>query len=119
MYIKILLPLFISSLFMMSVFNDFALAGNSGRPNCNGLPSHGELTQALQDSVAASGGPSNGGFDTNMWATIVNRDGVVCAVTFSGNSRGDQFLISRVVSAQKAHTANGLSLDGLALSTAN
>jgi hypothetical protein len=54
-----------------------------------------------------------------MWATIVDRDGTVCAVTFSGKDRGDQFPGSRVISAQKANTANALSLNGFALSTAN
>src|SRR5262245_17612377 len=54
-----------------------------------------------------------------MWATIVDRDGVVGAVAFSGNNRGDQWPGSRVISAQKANTANAFSLDGLALSTAN
>jgi uncharacterized protein GlcG (DUF336 family) len=53
-----------------------------------------------------------------MWATVVNRDGQVCAVAFSGDDRGDQWPASRVISAQKANTANSLSLDGLAISTA-
>ena len=54
-----------------------------------------------------------------MWATVVNRDGVVCAVAFTGNNRGDQWPGSRVISAQKANTANAFSLPRLALSTAN
>jgi uncharacterized protein GlcG (DUF336 family) len=54
-----------------------------------------------------------------MWATIVDRDGIVCAVAFSGNDRGNQWPGSRVISAQKANTANAFSLPGLALSTAN
>ena len=45
----------------------------------------------------------------DMWATVVNRDGVVCAVTFSGDDRGDQWPGSRVISAQKANTANAFS----------
>jgi len=44
---------------------------------------------------------------------------VVCAVAFSGADRGSQWPGSRVISAQKANTANAFSLDGLALSTAN
>jgi len=97
---------------------------NDGRAHinrlCRGLPSHGELTQALRDSVApTSDVDTNGGFDLNMWATVVNRDGVVCAVTFSGVNRGSQWPGSRVISAQKANTANAFSLDDLALSTAN
>ena len=81
-----------------------------------GLPSRSQLRKALIASVNTDGG--NGGFGLNMWATIVDRDGVVCAVCFSGNDRGDQWPGSRVISAQKANTANALSLPKLALSTA-
>ncbi len=86
--------------------------------HCEGLPSHAELKAAL---AAAVGSPpsGNGGFNLHMWATIVDRDGIVCAVAFSGNDRGDQWPGSRVISAQKANTANAFSLPGLALSTAN
>ncbi len=83
--------------------------------NCDGLPSYTDLKSALDAAVATE----SSGLDLNMWATTVNRDGVVCAVAFSGATRGDQWPASRVISAQKANTANGLSLDGLALSTAN
>ena len=54
-----------------------------------------------------------------MWGTIVNRDGIVCAVAFTGKDRGDEWPGSRVISAQKANTANAFSLPKLALSTAN
>jgi uncharacterized protein GlcG (DUF336 family) len=80
-----------------------------------GLPTHSELHKALKSVV----GTQNGGFELNMWATVVDRDGVVKAVVFSGNDRGDQWPGSRVISAQKANTANAFSLPGLALSTAN
>lgn len=83
--------------------------------SCRGLPSHAALRGAL---VAAQSQP-NGGFALHMWGTVVNRDGVVCAVAFTGDSRGDQWPGSRVISAQKANTANAFSLPGLALSTAN
>ncbi len=82
----------------------------------NGLPTHAQLQQALKNVVAAGG---SGGFALNMWATVVNRDGEVVAVAFSGNDRGDQWPGSRVISAQKANTANAFSLPGLSLSTAN
>lgn len=80
--------------------------------------SHAQLTAALKASVAATGGPSNGGFDLHMWASVVNRDGVVCAVTCSGDD-GRPVARQRVISAQKANTANAFSLPGLALSTGN
>jgi uncharacterized protein GlcG (DUF336 family) len=54
-----------------------------------------------------------------MWGTVVNRDGFVCAVAFTGDDRGSQWPGSRVISAQKANTANAFSLPALALSTAN
>jgi len=61
----------------------------------------------------------NGGFNLDMWGSIVNRDGIVCAVAFTGSDRGSEWPGSRVISAQKANTANSFSLPGLALSTAN
>jgi uncharacterized protein GlcG (DUF336 family) len=82
---------------------------------CKDLPSHA----ALQAALSAAQGQANGGFGLEMWASVVNRDGVVCAVAFTGGNRGDQWPGSRVISAQKANTANAFSLPGLALSTAN
>lgn len=96
-----------------------AAAAGPALADCANLPDHGALREALRSSVKPSGGPTNGGLDLHMWATVVDRDGVVCAVTFSGDGRGDQWPGSRVISAQKANTANAFSLDGLALSTAN
>jgi uncharacterized protein GlcG (DUF336 family) len=80
------------------------------------LPTHAQLQAKLKAVIAAGG---NAGFALNMWATIVNRDGEVVAVAFTGSDRGDQWPGSRVISAQKANTANAFSLPGLALSTAN
>src|SRR5690348_6752670 len=57
--------------------------------------SHARLTQVLKQSVKASGGPTNGGFDNNEWAAVVNNEGAVCAVTFSGHTAADQWLGSR------------------------
>lgn len=81
----------------------------------NSLPTHTEVRDALKKIVAEG----NGGFGLNMWATLVNRDAEVTVVTFSGDERGDQWPGSRVISAQKANTANAFSLPNLALSTAN
>jgi len=75
---------------------------------CAGLPSHASLTAQLSAVVSAGG---NAGLGNNMWATVVNRDGTVCAVTRSG-ALGDQWPGSRVISAQKANTANSYSLEG-------
>jgi uncharacterized protein GlcG (DUF336 family) len=94
---------------------------------CSNLPSFSALKNALVTATAAE----TSGLNNQMWATIVNRDGVVCGVAFSGVNRGAQWPGSRAISAQKANTANAFSLDasssgngsgqpaGLALSTAN
>jgi len=87
--------------------------------DCGSLPDHDALAKALQEAVKPSGGPGNGGLDLNMWGSIVDVDGTVCAVAFTGKAFTDQWLGSRVISAQKANAANAFSLDGLALSTAN
>ena len=79
------------------------------------LPSHDALRAALQDVVAEQ----NGGLGFEMWGTILDRNGKVVEVVFSGEQRGDQWPGSRVISAQKANTANAFSLEGFALSTAN
>jgi len=88
---------------------------NNSSSSCSQLPSQNTLRAAL----VAARLQMNGGFNLDMWGTIVNRDGIVCAVAFTGNARGDQWPGSRVISAQKANTANAFSLAGLALSTAN
>lgn len=89
---------------------------------CKDLPSYADLRDALKlatDSDADGTPDGNGGFNLNMWGTVVNRDGVVCAVAFTGDVRGDQWPGSRAISAQKANTGNAFSLAALALSTAN
>jgi len=73
---------------------------------CSGLPTYMQLKTALQTVVA---GGNNGGLGNDMWATVVNRDGIVCAVVATGADRGDQWPGSRVISAQKANTANAFS----------
>ena len=82
---------------------------------CAGLPTHAQLHTALN----AARDQASGGFNLDMWGTVVNRDGVVCAVAYTGSNRGSQWPGSRVISAQKANTANAFSLPQLALSTAN
>ena len=95
--------------------------------NCGNLPGYAALKAALVAATAAE----TSGLNNQMWGTIVDRDGIVCAVAFTGVNRGAQWPGSRVISAQKANTANAFSLDsssnsngsgqpkGLALSTAN
>lgn len=80
---------------------------------------HDQLVKALKASVKPSGGPGNGGLDTNEWAAVLARDGTVCAIAFSGGKPEDQWPGSRAVAVEKANTANAVSLDKMALSTAN
>lgn len=90
------------------------LAAHAG-DGCDGLPNWQQFKQALANARK----DANGGFNLDMWGTVVATDGTVCAVAHTGAKVGDQWLGSRVISAQKANTANAFSLPGLALSTAN
>jgi hypothetical protein len=107
-----------------------ALAGPA-LADCNSLPGNAALRSALSSSITAASS-ANGGLGFNMWGTIVDTSGIVCAVAFTGASYTSQWLGSRVISAQKANTGNAFSLgnggtpsgslfgtDGLALSSAN
>jgi len=99
----------------------------AGGNDCKNLPAYSALKSALDAATSTE----TSGLNNQLWATIVDKDGVVCAVAFTGISRGAQWRASRVISAQKANTASSLSLDstsssggsgqanGLALSTAN
>jgi uncharacterized protein GlcG (DUF336 family) len=94
---------------------------------CSGLPGWSQLMAALISATTTE----TSGLANQMWGTIVDRDGIVCAVAFTGNNRAAEWPGSRAISAQKANTANAFSLDftsfsngkgqaaGLALSTAN
>jgi uncharacterized protein GlcG (DUF336 family) len=81
------------------------------------LPSAAQLKDMLTSAKNVAGG--NGGFGLNMWASVVNRKGEVCAVVFTGADPYAQWPGSRVIAAQKANTANAFSLPGLAISSAN
>ena len=105
-----------------AVFCAMVLNSSPAFADCRAVGiSNAALTTALQAAVVAGGG----GLGNDMWATIVDRDGVVCQVAKSAGA-GEQWPGSRVISAQKANTANSFSLPagaggipGLALSTAN
>jgi uncharacterized protein GlcG (DUF336 family) len=89
-----------------------------GSTDCSGLPDYSKLKSALIATVK-EGEAANGGLGNQMWAAIVNRDGIVCAVAFSGPDRGAQWPGSRMIAAEKANTTNALSAPNFALSTAN
>src|SRR6516165_3527096 len=114
----------LASALMLCAVSGFA--DRDGESNgCSALPNQAKLKTALTTATNTEAS----GLNMNMWATIVDRDGIVCAVAFTGTTRGSQWPGSRVISAQKANTANSFSLDPgaasggngspLALSTAN
>src|ERR1051325_9739104 len=101
--------------------------GSASAQTCATLPDHAKLKAALIQATK----DETSGLNNHMVATSVDRDGVVCAVAFSGTDRFSQWPGSRVISAQKANTANAFGLDsgsnsngsgqstGFVLSTAN
>ncbi|HEY6221957.1 MAG TPA: hypothetical protein VIX13_05420, partial [Candidatus Eisenbacteria bacterium] len=64
--------------------------------NANAI--HAALAAALKSVVPNKA--SNGGLGNHMWATLVDQDGKVCAVAFTGPDRISQWPGSRVISAQ-------------------
>jgi len=112
---KVLLAMGLALTGAMALGGATMTAQTSTNTPCKDLPSWSALKQALTTARMAA----NGGLNLDMWGTVVNRDGIVCAVAFTGADRGAQWPGSRVISAQKANTANSFSLPGLALSTAN
>jgi uncharacterized protein GlcG (DUF336 family) len=97
-----------------------AIAGNGvGGGALTGCDVLKDASAHLKSALQAAQAAANGGLSNQMWGTIVARDGTVCAVAFTGPDAGAQWLLSRVISAQKANTANGLSLAKFSISTAN
>ena len=88
-------------------------------------PDKPSINTALKNAVSSAIQQQNGGLRNHMWATIVDMDGIVCAVAYTGPTRLSQWPGSRLISAQKANTAtmsnlpagSGGTID--ALSTAN
>jgi Haem-degrading len=94
---------------------------------CANLPDRTQLKKALIAARAAE----NSGLNAQQWATIVDRNGIVCAVAYTGYDTTTQLGIGRISSAMRANAANAFAFDsnsssngagfpgGLALSTAN
>src|SRR6478672_12086 len=70
------------------------------------LPTCRRLRAVLREAQRSD----NGGLGFHMWGTIVDRNGLVLAIAYTGEHLGDQWPSSRIISAQKANAANGLSL---------
>lgn len=93
-----------------------ALAGaNAANAACSDVSRHA-MKHALEDVVGTAGG-----FKLPMWLTFVDESGVVCEVVTSGEKGAlasrTEWLGSRVISAQKANTANAFSIDTVSIST--
>ncbi len=113
--------------FIAFIMLSLSLKAEEDYSSCAHLPTFETLRAALKKAVSED----SSGQNLHMWASLVNRDGIVCAVAFSGLDRAAQLPGSRVISAQKAYTANAFSLDassasdgsgtakGLAVSTAS
>lgn len=100
-----------------------AMADTCSQLASQGL-THAALKAALQAVVPGNGGAGpSGGLDFPMWLTLVDHSGTVCEVVNSlagsQSAMRDIWLGSRVISAQKANTANAFSTGLMALSTAN
>jgi uncharacterized protein GlcG (DUF336 family) len=72
------------------------------------------LNSHLDDADEAD----SSGFNNHYWAVVVNREGIVCSVAYSGRDRDSQRLLGRQVAAAKAFTAHGMSLEHAPISTA-
>jgi len=73
--------------------------------------------ERLQHELKDADDEDSTGFNNHYRAVVVNRQGTVCAVAYSGRDRDSQWLLSRQIAAAKAFTANGLSLDDAPIST--
>lgn len=95
------------------------LGAGSAFAACSDIP-RATLTAAITTAEAVT---TTGGYGLNMWVTVVDETGKVCDVATSGttgaSAGNSEWLGSRVISAQKAFTANAFSLNGYAISTAN
>jgi uncharacterized protein GlcG (DUF336 family) len=94
---------------------------SSDNPNpqdCSKVPDYSKLKEALTAAVK-QGQEANGGLGNQEWGTVVNRDGIVCAVVFTGPNRAAEWPGSRLISAEKANTANAFSTNNFALSSGN
>ena len=104
----------ISGLFMLS-FSQLSQA------ECSDV-TRAEFEAAARPAVSAT---NHFGFGLPMWMTMVDQTGKVCHVYATdgtadlggANAGNSAWLGSRVISAQKANTANAFSLDGLSIAT--
>jgi uncharacterized protein GlcG (DUF336 family) len=110
--------LFFAALLCGYAFGTAQPALGQNPTDCSKVPQYSQLKEALTSAVKEGKG-ANGGLGNNEWGVVVNRDGLVCAVVFTGPNRGTEWPGSRLIAAEKANTANAFSTDNFALSTGN
>jgi len=128
---KILQRTLRTNFLLAAVLCSAAMASTAARAEtqqCEGFTNAAAVQAALSTAVRTVSA-FGAGLGNNMWATVVDTSGVVCLVVNSGGggaaSIDSIWLGSRVISAQKANTANAFSLStgspgtAIALSTAN
>jgi uncharacterized protein GlcG (DUF336 family) len=85
---------------------------------CGDLPSADDLKKYLR-SAPGVGGEAGGLFSGQMeWASIVNRQGEICATAVATDDPASAWPGSQAIAKAKAYTANAYSTDGNPLSTA-
>ena len=65
----------------LALMGSLAIASNIALADCKLLPNYA----ALKTALTTARNEANGGFNLDMWGTIVDRDGIVCAVAFTGS----------------------------------
>ena len=92
-------------------------SGTGHDADCNALPDADALRRLLKHApeLGEAGGLGSG---RKMWAAVVDRNGLICAVVVSTDDPTDGWPGSRGIAMAKAYTANAFSTDSSALSTA-
>ncbi len=86
--------------------------------SCHDLPSADDLKKWLREAPS-QGGDAGGMFDGKMeWATVVNREGQICATSVATDDPASAWPGSQAIAKAKAYTANAYSTDTMPLSTA-
>jgi uncharacterized protein GlcG (DUF336 family) len=90
----------------------------SASARCRDLPSADDLKKWLRAAPGVEG-EAGGLFSGQMeWASIVNRQGELCATSVATDDPASAWPGSQAISKAKAYTANAYSTDGSPLSTA-
>jgi uncharacterized protein GlcG (DUF336 family) len=110
--------MYLNKFYVAMIFSVLLSADLCRAQDCSKVPNYEKLKAAMTSAVKQGQG-GNGGLGNQEWGTVVNRDGVVCALVFTGPERGSQWPGSRIISAMKANTANAFSIDNFALSSGN